>query len=322
MTAFINDLGFIFSYAIPVMIALMLVSLGGLFSERSGVINIALDGIMIMGGFIGALLVLYVGRPLGLPTQAMVLLALVGGAVVGTIFSAAHAFAAIHMNSNQIISATALNMFAPALAVFTARTVGGTERINIVDRYRLDIPLLADIPVLGTLFFERAFLSTFIGIAILIIVTFVFYKTRLGLRLRSVGENPQASESLGIDVYRMRYIGVMTSGFLAGLGGATYLISFDNRFNGDFLGLGFLALAILISGQWKPIRLFIFALIFAMLRVLANLHDSFEMLAAVDLPGQFYRLLPYLFTLIILAFFSKESQAPKALGQAYDQEKR
>ncbi len=322
MIEFISDLGFIFSYAIPVMIALMLVSLGGLFSERSGVINIALDGIMIMGGFIGALLVLYVGRPLGMPTQLMVLMALIGGAVVGMLFSAAHAFAAIHMNSNQIISATALNLFAPALAVFTARTIGGTERINITDTYRMNIPLLQDIPVLGTLFFERAFLSTFIGIATLIIVTFIFYKTRLGLRLRSVGENPQAAESLGIDVYKMRYIGVMTSGFLAGLGGATYLISFDNRFNGDFLGLGFLALAILISGQWKPIRLFVFALIFALLRVLANLHDSIGVLSNVALPSEIYRLMPYLFTLIILAFFSKESQAPQALGDAYDQEKR
>ena len=322
MIAFINDLGFILSYAIPVMIALMLVSLGGLFSERSGVINIALDGIMIMGGFIGALLVLYVGRPLGLPTQLSVLMALIGGALVGMIFSAAHAFASIHMNSNQIISATALNLFAPALAVFTARTIGGTERINITDTYRINVPLLEDIPLIGTLFFERAFISTFIGIAILVIVTFIFHKTRLGLRLKSVGENPQASESLGIDVYRMRYIGVMTSGLLAGLGGATYLISFDNRFNGDFLGLGFLALAILISGQWKPLRVFIFASIFAVLRVLANMHDSLDVLSAVQLPGQIYRLLPYLFTLVILAFFSKQSQAPQAIGQPYDQEKR
>lgn len=322
MVELISDLGFIFSYAIPVMIALMLVSLGGLFSERSGVVNIALDGIMIMGGFVGALLVLYVGRPLNMPTQLMVLMALFGGAFIGMLFSVAHAFAAIHMNSNQIISATALNMFAPALAIFTARTVGGTERINITDSYRINIPLLENVPVLGTLFFERAFISTFIGIAVLIVVTFIFYKTKLGLRLRSVGENPQASESLGIDVYRMRYIGVMTSGLLAGLGGATYLISFDNRFNGDFLGLGFLALAILISGQWKPIRLFIFALLFAMLRVLANLHDSIGILSNINLPGQIYRLLPYLFTLIILAFFSKESQAPQAIGQAYDQEKR
>ncbi len=322
MSALISDLSFILSYAVPVMIALMLVSLGGLFSESSGVINIALDGIMIMGGFIGALLVLYVGDALDMPTQLRVVMALVGGAVAGMLFSAAHAFASIHMNANQIISATALNLFAPALAVFTARTIGGTDRINISDTYRLNIPLLDDIPVLGPLLFERAYLSTFVGIAVLVIVTFIFYKTRLGLRLRSTGENPQASESLGIDVYNMRYFGVMASGFLGGLGGAAYLISFDNRFNGDFLGLGFLGLAIMISGQWKPIRIFIFAFLFALMRVIANLHDSIDILGNVGLSSEFYRLLPYAFTLIILAFFSKESQAPASLGEPYDQEKR
>ena len=322
MSVLISDLAFILSYAVPVMIALMLVSLGGLFSESGGVINIALDGIMIMGGFAGALLVLYVGEALDMPVQLRVVMALVGGSLAGMIFSAAHAFASIHMNANQIISATALNLFAPALAVFTARTIGGTERINITDSYRLDVPVLSDWPLLGPLLFERAYLSTYVGIVVLIVVVFILYKTRLGLRLRSTGENPQASESLGIDVYKMRYFGVLASGFLGGLGGAAYLISFDNRFNGDFLGLGFLALAIMISGQWKPIRIFIFAFLFALMRVLANLHDSFQVLATLDLPSQFYSMLPYAFTLVILAFFSKESQAPKALGEPYDQEKR
>ena len=328
MSQLMSDLLFALSwYAIPVMIVLLLVSLGGLFSERSGIVNIALEGIMVMGGFAGAVVMWVLRQHSDLPLQVIVLIGLFTGAIAGLIFSAAHAFASIRMNSNQIISATALNLFAPALSVFVARTFiieGGrsTDRINISDSYRIDVPYLSDLPFIGNFLFSNAFISTYIGFVILVIVTIVFYKTRLGLRIRSCGENPHAADSLGINVYKIRYIGVLLSGLLAGLGGAVYLVSFHNRFDGHVRGLGFLALALLISGQWKPGRIFLFAIIFASFHVVASQYDSIGVLSAIRLPTELYKMMPYLFTLSILAFLSKHSQAPKAVGEPYDSGKR
>lgn len=317
------------SFGIPIMIVLMLVALGGLFSERSGVVNIALEGIMVMGGFAGAMVIYAMTVTRDYPLQIAVIAGLIAGAVAGMVFALAHAFASVTMNSNQIISATALNLFAPAIAVFTARTfyidpVRGraTDKIIITASYRINIPILEDIPFFGRLLFSGAYLSTFIGIGVLIAVTIIFKRTRLGLRIQSCGENPHAADSLGINVYKVRYIGVLVSGLLAGLGGASYLISFHNGFDGNVHGLGFLALAILISGQWKPTRVFVFAIFFAFMYVVQYQHDSLALLRGLPLPRQIYQMVPYVMTLVILAIFSKESQAPKAIGEPYDASKR
>ncbi len=324
MSEIFSDLSFaVFWYAVPIMIVLLLVSLGGLMSERSGVVNIALEGIMVMGAFTAATVIYFLRQaddPMG--RQWMVLIGLSVGAISGFLFSFFHAFAAVRMQSNQIISATALNMFAPALHVFMARTyIRGTDSINIRTTYRITVPILSDLPVVGPLF-SNAFLSTYIGIAILIALTIMFYKTRLGLRLRSCGENPHAADSLGIDVGKIRYIGVMMSGLLAGLGGAAYMIAFDNDFDGHVLGLGFLALALLISGQWKPLRILVFAMVFSLFYVVSSQHGSIGFLSSVNLPSEVYRSMPFIITLVVLAFFSKATQAPKALGEPYDVGKR
>ncbi len=316
-------------FGIPVMIVLLLVALGGLFSERSGVVNIALEGIMVMGAFVAAMVIYFMTVSNDYPLQLAVFFGLLGGALAGSVFAIAHAFASVTMNSNQIISATALNIFAPAVAVFVARTFyvdpdtqRATNEINVTASYRLSVPILEDIPILGDFLFSGAYLSTFIGLGVLIIVSIIFAKTRLGLRMKSCGENPHAAESLGINVYKVRYIGVMVSGLLAGLGGATYMVSFHNGFNGQVHGLGFLALAILISGQWKPTRVFVFAIIFAFFYIIQSQRDSLAIFQNVDLPRQVYQMIPYVMTLVILAMFSKESQAPKALGEPYDAGKR
>ncbi len=324
MISVINDLAFaVFWYAIPIMVVLLLVSLGGLMSERSGVVNIALEGIMVMGAFTAATVIYFLRQaddPMG--RQWMVLIGLFVGATSGFLFSFFHAFAAVRMQSNQIISATALNMFAPALHIFMARTyIRGTDSINIRTTYRVTVPVLSDLPVIGP-FFSNAFISTYIGIAILIALTVMFYKTKLGLRLRSCGENPHAADSLGINVGKIRYIGVMMSGLLAGLGGAAYMIAFDNDFDGHVLGLGFLALAMLISGQWNPLRILVFSIVFSFFYVVSSQHGSIGFLSNLNLPSDIYRLMPFLITLIILAFFSKTTQAPKALGEPYDVGKR
>ena len=239
MTGFLNDL----YYLVPLFIAfagpLAIVALGGLFSERSGVINIALEGIMIMGGFVGIMFIRYLENATNLPMQIIALLGLLAGLVTGIVFSVAHAFASINMKANQIISATALNLFAPAVAIFTARMLWQTDRVVISGNYRIgSIPILGDIPVIGKLFFGSTYLSTFIGIALFIIATIVLYKTRLGLRLRSCGGNLHAADSLGVNVLKMRYVGVLVSGAMAGMGGVIFVLSFATRFDANVAGFG------------------------------------------------------------------------------------
>ena len=318
-------------FGIPVMIVLMLVALGGLFSERSGVINIALEGIMVMGAFICVLIIFFLSITHDVPLQISIIVGLIGGALAGMLFSWAHAFASVSMNSNQIISATALNIFATAISVFTARTfivnpgtTRSTDRISIssLRGFQIDVPILKDIPIIGDFLFTEAFLSTFIGFGVLIVVYIVFARTRLGLRIQSCGENPHAADSLGINVKNVRYTGVLISGLLAGLGGATYAISFARAFNGQVRGLGFLALAILISGQWKPLRVFFFAMVFSFFYVVQAQQDSLAIIGWLNMSEHIFDMVPYIIPLVILAFLSKRSQAPKAIGEPYDVSKR
>ncbi|MFP4077864.1 MAG: ABC transporter permease [Candidatus Izemoplasmataceae bacterium] len=314
-------------YLIPLFIAsavpLAVVALGGLFSERSGVVNIALEGIMIMGGFVGIMFIRFLENTTDLPTQLIALSGLLVGLLTGVVFSVAHAYASINMKANQIISATALNMFAPAVAIFTARMLWQTDRVVISGNYRISsIPLLGDIPIIGPLFFQSTYLSTFIGIALFIGATIVLYKTRLGLRLRSCGENPHASDSVGISVLKMRYIGVLVSGAMAGMGGVIFVLSFATRFDANVAGFGFLSLAVMISGQWKPKRIVIVAIFFASMRVIASAYGGIPGLRGLPISPDIYRMLPYIATLVVLAFTSKYSQAPAAVGEPYDVSKR
>jgi len=323
MSQTIGILYFLFPLVVASMVPLALVALGALFSERSGVINIALEGIMVMGGFVGIMSIRYIELATTLPAQLVAFMGLLIGAVAGCAFSFFHAYASINMKSNQIISATALNLFAPALAVFVARTIFLSRRIVISGNYLIrEVPVLSDIPVIGTLFFTRAYLSTYLGVVIFIVLTIVLYKTRLGLRIRSCGENPQAADSLGVNIYRIRYIGVLISGALAGMGGVIFVLSFATRFDGTVVGFGFLALAVLIFGQWHPRKILYAAFFFAAMRVVASTYSGIPVLQDIRLPAEVYRMLPYVATLVVLAFVSRKSQAPRAAGEPYDVGKR
>ncbi len=323
MSQLVGIIYFLFPLIIASMVPLALVALGGLYSERSGVINIALEGIMVMGGFLGIMTMRFLEQTTAMPLQLIAATGLLVGAIAGCIFSVAHAYASINMKANQIISATALNLFAPALAVFVARTIFLSRRIVISGNYLIrEVPILSDIPVIGNLFFTRAYLSTYIGAALFIILTFVLYKTRLGLRLRACGENPHAADSVGVNIYRMRYTGVLVSGALAGMGGVIFVLSFATRFDGTVIGFGFLALAVMISGQWHPRKLLYAAFFFAMMRVIAATYSGLPILADIPVPSQIYRMLPYVATLAVLAFTSKNSRAPRAIGEPYDAGKR
>ncbi|MEG0395277.1 MAG: ABC transporter permease [Oscillospiraceae bacterium] len=298
-------------------IPLLIVALGGMFSERSGVVNIALEGIMIMGAFTSILFINFFQA--SLPGQPILLIAILIAAATGIVVSLAHAYAAINMKADQVISGTAINMLAPALAIYVARMIRTVQQIPFENQFRIDkVPFLGDIPIIGDLFFKNTYITTYIGFAILIVSWVVLYKTKFGLRLRACGEHPQAADSVGINVYRMRYIGVMISGALAGIGGLVFVIPTSTNFNATVSGYGFLALAVLIFGQWKPSRILMAAFFFGFMKTIASAYSGIPFFATLGIPNDIYKMIPYIATLVVLAFTSKNSQAPKASGVPYD----
>ena len=303
----------IFPYAVALTIPLLITSLGGLFSERSGVVNIGLEGLMVMGFFAAALTVQNLENILPLGAIPLGLLA---AAFAGMLFSLLHAFASVNLNADQIISGTAINMMATAITVYLARTLTGSGNIRIRDGIlRQDIPGLADLPGIGPLLFTQTYWTTWVVLLLLGISWFLLYKTSFGLRLRACGEHPSSAASAGINVYRMRYMGVMISGAFAGLGGGIILVTYSGEFNGTVAGLGFLALAALIFGQWKPLGVLGATLFFGFATTVANVSQVIPQLAVI--PPLLLKSFPYVVTLIALVLFSKTSQAPKAAGQPY-----
>jgi len=302
-------------------IPLLIVALGGMFSERSGVINIALEGIMIFGAFTGILFINTLQQ--FIPGQPILLLAVLVSMIAGVLVSLLHAYASINMKADQIISGTAINMLAPAVAIYIARMIRTVQQIPFVNQFRIEkVPLLGDIPFIGDLFFKNAYITTFIGFIIFGISAAILYKTRFGLRLRSCGEHPQASDSAGINVYNMRYAGVMISGALAGLGGLVFIIPTSTQFNADVSGYGFLALAVLIFGQWKPKYILSAAFFFGLMKAISSASSGIPFLSAISIPSVVYKIIPYVTTMIVLAFSSKTSQAPRAEGIPYDKGRR
>ena len=334
-------------YAIP----LMIVALAGVFAERSGIINLALEGIMIFGAFISVSFIRMLqaqglfdaaARAPGgwLTLQGYLLLTLLVTAIAGAVFSLLLAFAAINLKADQTIGGTALNMLAPALVLFLIRIVakqntllllgGDSATWFMLKKSTFGIPKEQDLGVLGEAFLNKVYLTTYLCILIFVVLSVILYKTRFGLRLRSCGENPQAADSLGIHVKKMRYAGVIISGALAGLGGGVFSITTANcSSNGDVAGFGFLALAVMIFGNWKPMNIAGGALLFGLFKCIAACFTTLDIngdgicrLAELGLSANFYRLLPYVITLLVLAFTSKKSRAPKAEGIPYDKSRR
>ena len=312
---------FIFQQTMLFTIPLMIVALGGMFSERSGVVNIALEGIMTMGAFTGILFLNMTGGKMG--GQLQLFLAILISTATGAAFAFFHAYASINMKANQTISGTALNMFAPAFAIFVARVIQGVQQIQFNNTFRIEsVPVLGRIPFLGPLLFQNTYITTYLGILILIVSTLVLYRTRFGLRLRSCGEHPQAADAAGINVYRMQYAGVLISGVLGGLGGLVFVVPTSTNLNADVAGYGFLALAVLIFGQWKPVRIMWASLFFGLMKAVAAAYSGIPFLAATGIPSYVYKMIPYLATLIVLVFTSRNSQAPRASGVPYDKGQR
>ena len=296
---------------------LLLVALGGCFAERSGVINIGLEGIMVIGALGGALVMKFMPVSVGAPV--MVLTTAVVSALFGMIFSLFLAVAAINFKADQTITGTAMNMLATAgatvavKAMNTAASGGNDVSSDISYTFAKELFVVR----LGNFEF-----NWFMLIAVLcLVVSFVMlYKTRFGLRLRACGEHPQAAASVGISVYKMRYAGVLISGLLGGLGGIVYITAGVSvwKFENGVAGFGFLAMAVMIFGAWHPLKIALAALLFGFLRALGNVYSGFDFLAALKVPSVVYNMLPYLLSLVVLAFTSKRSRAPKAEGIPYD----
>lgn len=320
----------ILSATILFAIPLLVVALGGMFSEKSGTINIALEGIMIIGALFSCLFLQAVdpsGWGMANPQLAMLIAMLIAGGS-GMIFSILLAIAAVSLKADQTIGGTALNMFAPAFAIVLTWAIQGQGQttINIptwirVTQASFGMTVPEDPTFFDTLFFKNFYLTTPIVFVILIASTFVIYKTRFGLRLSACGEHPQAADSVGINVYKYRYIGVAISGFLGGIGGLAFTIAAGSGFQSTVAGYGFFALAVMIFGNWKPTRILFAALFFALFRVIGSYTASIPFMpsfSGIKSADNIYQMLPYIVTMVVLIFTSKNSRAPKAEGIPYD----
>ena len=299
---------------------LILVALGGCFSEHSGVINLGLEGIMIMGALGGALTMRYM--PSGSSAFAMIMAVLLAAALVGMVYSSLLAVACINFKADQTIVGTALNMLGIAGATVIVKainTAANPDDVSSIVQYAGAKKAFST--AIGSFEFSWFTLVTLI---LLIASYVILYKTKFGLRLMACGEHPQAADSVGISVYKMRWAGVLISGVLGGLGGIVFITAgvSEWRFEYGVAGFGFLALAVMIFGQWKPIRIALAALLFGMFRALSNVYSGFDFLAGLNIPSQVYNMMPYIISLVGLAFTSKKSRAPKAEGIPYDKGQR
>ena len=300
---------------------LMLVALGGCFAERSGVINIGLEGIMVIGALGGALVMKFL--PVSVGAFAMVSLTVLASALFGLLFSLLLAVAAIRFQADQTITGTAMNMLATAgatvavKAMNTAASGGNDVSSDIVYTQAKDLFIIR----MGSFEFNWFML---LAVICLVVSYVALYKTRFGLRLRACGEHPQAADSVGINVYKMRYAGVLISGLLGGLGGIVYITAGVSlwKFENGVAGFGFLALAVMIFGAWHPLRIALAALLFGFFRALGNVYSGLGFMMALNIPSVVYNMLPYIISLVVLAFTSKKSRAPKAEGIPYDKGSR
>ena len=299
---------------------LVLVALGGCFSEHSGVINIGLEGIMVTGALGGALTMKFLPEAMAAPL--VILLVVLASVLVGMICSLLLGVAAIRFKADQTLVGTALNLLGPAVAVVIVRAINTAESVdNVSSTVAYGHAKKAFIMNIGDFEFNWFML---IALLVLIASYVVLYKTKFGLRLCACGEHPQAADSVGINVYKMRYAGVLISGALGGLGGLVYITAgvSEWKFENGVAGFGFLALAVMIFGQWKPVNIGLAALLFGLFRALSNVSTGFDALVALKLPSTLYNMLPYIISLIVLVFVSKKSRAPKAEGIPYDKGQR
>ncbi|MCR5776779.1 MAG: ABC transporter permease [Lachnospiraceae bacterium] len=306
-------------YTLLFAAVLSLVALGGCFSEHSGVINLGLEGVMVMGALGGALTMKYMANA---PYIAIFFVVLLVAALSGIAYTVLLGVASINFKADQTLIGTALNILATAAATVVVKAINMAENPdNVSSTVEYLAAKKAFIIRFGKFEFNWFMLVALIA---LIAAHTVLYKTKFGLRLMACGENPQAADSVGINVYHLRWAGVLISGFLGGIGGIVYITAgvSEWKFESGVAGFGFLSLAVMIFGQWKPKNIGLAALLFGFFRALSNVYSGFGFLVALNIPGTIYNMIPYLISLIVLAFTSKNSRAPKAEGIPYDKGSR
>ncbi|PRR79462.1 Branched-chain amino acid transport system / permease component [Clostridium liquoris] len=289
---------------------LIFAALGGVFSEKSGVVNIALEGIMTTGAFFAV----YGSYATGSPWMG-ILFAIISGAVMAAI----HAYLSINLNADQVVSGVGINVFAGALTSYLIVKIFKTNsQTSVVNSLPYPSEAMAKVPIIGPILGELNWF-VFIALILVFVSNYVLYKTPLGLRIRSVGEHPKAADTLGISVYKIRYLCVILSGVLAALGGATLSIGVMNLYRENMVsGRGFIALAAMIFGNWKPINSMWACMLFAFA-------DTFQLFAkgfGWTIPGEFYAAFPYILTMLVLAGFVGKTQAPAADGVPYEKDNR
>ena len=309
-------------HALMIATPIVIAALGGMFSERSGIVNIALEGIMMVGAFVAATItvqfeLLEFGR-------SAAWISLLFAAVAGLLYSILLGFATITFNADQTIAGTAINLLSGGITVYLCQIIFNQQRTETF-RYGIsrlnNIPYLSQIPIIGDLFFKSIYPTVFIGVLLVLISYFVVFQTAFGLRLRSCGENPQASASMGINVAKMRYIGVLVSGALAGLAGGIMVLTMGTQFSSASIhGYGFIALAALIFGKWNPFGVLGAGVFFGFSQVLGAYASYIPILKL--LPSEFYAAVPYVFTVVALILFSGKTMGPRAAGEIYDSGKR
>lgn len=310
------------SYVLIFSVALMLVAFGGMFSERSGVINIGLEGTMVVGGFI-ALIVLNALNAANANPFLVVIVTTLVAIVAGMIYSLLLAVACITLKADQTLIGTAMNLLATALALIVTKRMSDRGASTSI-QYNKDMFVF-------DLFGVEMNVFLIVGIVALVLAIIVLYKLKFGLRLKACGENPSAADSVGINVTKYRYAGVLISGGLAGVGALAYILptqSFWNSASG-VSGFGFLALAVMIFGQWKPGRISLVSLFFSLFLSLSFIYNGIfysifgRYLTSSDgVTSELFKMIPYILSLLLLAFTSKNHHAPKAEGIPYDKEAR
>lgn len=313
---------FIARYFMYFFIPLLVVSISGMYSERSGVIHMGLDSVMVWSCMWGVLCLQWLDGVVA--GQMRLIIALLFAGVMGVLLTMLLAVAAINLNADQTIVGMALNTFAPAFCVFFARVLqDGSEHLVINNDFMIEkVPFFGDIPVIGEMFFTQTYITNLIGLLIFVVTLIVLTKTRFGLRMCACGENPQAAESLGVNVQKYRYAALVIAGFIGGMGGLMYILPVAKYYSQTVGGYGYLAMSVLIFGQWRPWSLFGAAALFAFFKTIANAYAGIPFLANLGLPSAFYKSLPFMITLVALALTSKYDHSPKASGKPYDKSMR
>lgn len=310
----LNNIALIIGVTLMYSTPLIFTALGGVISEKSGVVNIGLEGMMVIGAFIAATVGYYSGNPW---------LAFLAGGLAGAFFGLLHAIASVTFSADQVVSGIAINFLGPGVALFLSRIFFNgatmTKSIDLNDKIPRILHGLFHENTFFYYIFDNQYATTYIAFISVFVIWYILKKTVIGLRLKSVGEHPAAADTLGINVFKIRYFAVITSGFLAGLGGATLSISVVSNFRPTLVsGQGFIALAAMIFGKWQPVGAMLACLLFGLAQGLVVFLGQFQ----IQIPSQFLNMLPYVLTLIVLVAFVGKSVAPAADGIPYEKEQK